>query len=39
MMLLACVYGLRSYDIKTLRISNIDWGQSLINLNQQTVGH
>lgn len=39
MMLLACVYGLRSYDIKTLRISNIDWSQSLINLNQHKTKH
>jgi len=39
MMLLACVYGLRSYDIKTLRISNIDWSQSLIKLNQHKTKH
>ena len=34
MMLLACVYGLRSYDIKTLAMSSLDWRNSLINLNQ-----
>lgn len=34
MMVLACVYGLRSYDIKTLAISSIDWTNSLISLNQ-----
>jgi len=34
MMLLACVYGLRSYDIKTLCFSNIDWKNSRINLIQ-----
>lgn len=34
MMLLACIYGLRSYDIKTLCFSNIDWNNSLINLIQ-----
>ena len=39
MMLLACVYGLRSYDIKTLRMSSIDWRNSLINLNQHKTKH
>lgn len=34
MMLLACVYGLRSYDIKALGMSNFDWKNTLINLNQ-----
>lgn len=39
MMLLACVYGLRSYDIKTLGMSSIDWSHSLINLSQHKTKH
>lgn len=34
LMMFACVYGLRSYDIKTMRISNIDWKSNLIRLSQ-----
>jgi integrase/recombinase XerD len=39
MMLLACVYGLRSYDIKTLGMSNLDWSHSLISLSQHKTKH
>lgn len=39
MMLLACVYGLRSYDIKTLGVSSIDWNHNLINLSQHKTKH
>jgi integrase/recombinase XerD len=34
MMLLACIYGLRSYDIKVLGITSFDWKNNQINLNQ-----
>ncbi|MGD0005943.1 MAG: tyrosine-type recombinase/integrase [Anaerolineaceae bacterium] len=34
MLLLACVYGLRSYDIKALGLSSLDWKNGLITLNQ-----
>jgi len=34
MMLLACVYGLRSSDIKALRIDNINWKSKTITLTQ-----
>lgn len=34
MMLLACVYGLRSSDIKALRIDNISWRNKTITLTQ-----
>lgn len=34
MMLFACVYGLRISDIRTLKISNIDWRKRFIRLNQ-----
>jgi integrase/recombinase XerD len=34
MMLLACVYGLRSYDIRILGMSSLDWRNSLINISQ-----
>lgn len=39
MMLLACIYGLRSYDIKNLGMSNIDWRNSLISLSQHKTKH
>jgi integrase/recombinase XerD len=39
MMLLACVYGLRSFDIKTLGKSNVDWSHSLIRLSQHKTKH
>lgn len=39
MMLLASVYGLRSYDIKTLVMSSIDWRHGLITLNQHKTKH
>jgi len=39
MMLLACVYGLRSYDIKTLGMSSIDWRKNLIGLSQHKTKH
>lgn len=35
MMLLASVYGLRSCDIKTLQLSNLDWKNQRIRLRQQ----
>lgn len=35
MMLLASVYGLRSSDIRTLQLSNIDWKKQCIRLSQQ----
>ena len=35
MMLLATVYGLRSCDIRTLKILNLDWKNQCIKLNQQ----
>ncbi|MGM8364504.1 tyrosine-type recombinase/integrase [Virgibacillus sp. W0181] len=35
MMLLASVYGLRSSDIRTLQLSNIDWKKQCIKLSQQ----
>lgn len=35
MMLLASVYGLRSSDIRTLKLSNIDWKKRCIKLSQQ----
>lgn len=34
MMLFACVYGLRVSDIRTLKISSIDWKKRCIRLNQ-----
>lgn len=34
MMLLACVYGIRSSDIKTLKLYDIDWMNSRITLTQ-----
>lgn len=34
MMLLACVYGLRSSDIKALRLDNIIWKQRIIKISQ-----
>jgi integrase len=34
MMLLAGLYGLRSYDIRTLKFSNIDWKRKIIAVNQ-----
>ena len=34
MMLLACVYGLRSSDIKALRLDNIIWKQRIIRISQ-----
>ena len=34
MMLLAGLYGLRSCDIRTMKLSNIDWKHRLIILNQ-----
>lgn len=39
MILLACVYGLRSYDIRTLGMSSIDWRNSLINISQHKTKH
>jgi integrase/recombinase XerD len=39
MMLLACVYGLRSYDIRSLAMASFDWRNSLINLNQHKTKH
>ncbi|HBG22579.1 MAG TPA: integrase [Peptococcaceae bacterium] len=38
-MMLACVYGLRSYDIRTLGMSNIDWKKNFINLSQHKTKH
>lgn len=35
MMLLASVYGLRSSDIRTLQLSNVDWKKQCIRLSQQ----
>ena len=35
MMLLASVYGLRSCDIRTLQLSNLDWKNQRIRLSQQ----
>lgn len=35
MMLIASVYGLRSCDIRTLQLSNFDWKNQRIRLNQQ----
>ncbi|WML37976.1 tyrosine-type recombinase/integrase [Neobacillus sp. OS1-2] len=35
MMLLASVYGLRSSDIRTLQLSNVDWKKQCIKLSQQ----
>ncbi len=35
MMLFACVYGLRICDIRTLKISSIDWEKRCIRLNQR----
>jgi site-specific recombinase XerD len=38
MMLLAGLYGLRSYDIRTIEFANIDWKRKVIILNQHKTG-
>lgn len=38
MMLLAGLYGLRSCDIRMIKLSNIDWKRRLIVLNQHKTG-
>jgi integrase len=38
MMLFASVYGLRVCDIRTMKLSNIDWKRRLITLNQHKTG-